>query len=176
MFVTPAVLYNSAGLPLGSRAVVNFYRPTYAADTTGIYPAGYTAPNVANVISFGNVGNGTLLGSYIIEDLSLELAGAPMGRTGIFSEDSGDPSLVRKDPKLSLTAQMAGAGTPTLCPGDYCQISVGMTAASTTAAPAQVPASRWFVDSDSVQGSQVNKFGLKLSLDRVNSDPTLSQF
>lgn len=173
---TAAILYNSAGLPIGARAKVSFFRPPSAPDTTGTYPAGFTAPSVAAVVPFGSETSGTYLGDYIIEALGAELNGTKMDRRGMFEEAAGQPSLVREDPTLSLTAQMASAGVPTLCPGDYCNIFVGMQATSTGAALVPIPASRWFVGKDSISGSQVNKFGLSLHLDRTNSSPNLSQF
>lgn len=174
--MTPVILYTSAGIPVGARAIVKFYRPPSADDTSPNYAAGVTKPKVAQPVAFGAEATGTDLGSFVIEDVGIELSGSVSARGGTFGEDVGDPALVRKDPTLSMTAQMAAAGTPTLCPGDYCVLYLGMKATSTAAAPVPIPASRWFVNSDSIAQSGVNKFGLRLSLDRVNSDPNLSEF
>jgi hypothetical protein len=77
-----------------------------------------------------------------------------------------------------MTAQMAAAGTPTLCPGDYCMLFLGMKANSTGEVPVPIPASRWFIGTDGITGNQnaANKFGLSLIHDRVNSDPNLAEF
>lgn len=173
---TPVILYTSAGIPIGPRAVVTFYRPASAADTTGTYPAGYTAPAVAAVVAFGGESGATSLGNFIIEDLSLDLPSTEYSQSGTFMEDLNNPAVVRGKPALSLKATMAGAGTPTLCPGDFISIAVGMKATSTPAAIVPCPVSRWVVTGDNINTSGVNSFGLKLSLDRVNSDPALKEF
>lgn len=166
---TPVILYTTAGMPLGARAIVKFYRPPAAADTSGNFQ-GVTAPNVAQVVPAGSASTGTLLGSYILESFTLALTGTTAERMGTYGEDL-DKAVVRKSPTFNCVAQMAGAGTPTLCPGDYFEVNIGMTAASTTASPVSIATSRWFLDGDSITGdqNQANKFGLKAQFDRVNS-------
>jgi hypothetical protein len=157
---TPVILYTSAGMPIGARAVITFHRPTTTADANG--------NNIANVMAAGAAG--TVLGNYVIENLTLDLPATAVERMGTYGEDK-DAAVVRKRPTLNMTAQMAAAGVPTLAPGDYCEISIGMTAASTGAAPVPVATSRWFLDGDSITQDQnaANKFALKLQLDRENS-------
>lgn len=173
---TPVILYTSQGIPIGPRAVVTFYRPVSAADNTGTYPAGYTPPLVAGIIPFGGEAGGTNLGNFVIEDLSLNLNSTSQMQKGAFTESLDNPAIVRGSPTLSLQALMASAGTPSLCPGDYIAISIGMQATSTGAAPAPVPVSRWVVTGDNITTNGVNKFGLTLMLDRPNSDPNLKEF
>jgi len=169
MATTPVILYTSAGMPIGARAIVTFYRPPVTTDAFG--------NSVASVVAVGNAASGTNLGNYVIEDLSLELAAKSVDRDGTYGEDT-DSALVRQKPKLNLTAQMAGAGTPTLCPGDYVELNIGMKASSTVATPAAIATSRWFLDGNSVSANQAsaNKFGLKLNLDRQNSSASLIEF
>src|ERR1700744_2830556 len=100
--LTPVILYNSAGMPIGSRALIPFYRPPSAADTTGSYPAGYTAPSVAAIVPFGQEGTAVLLGAYLIETIGMNMNGNELSRTGVFGEDLGDGSLVRG--KITLSA------------------------------------------------------------------------
>lgn len=156
-------------MPIGPRAIVTFYRPPTTTDGFG--------NAVASVVPYGSESSGTSLGSFVIEDLTLDLNGTLIERMGTYGEDT-DAALSRKRPSLNLTAQMAGAGTPTLCPGDYCAINIGMQASSTTGSPVSIPLSRWFLQGDSVAANQnqANKFGLKLHLDRQNSAPTLKEF
>jgi hypothetical protein len=160
--MTPVILYTSAGMPIGTRAVVHFYRPTNASD--GLTPAS----NVAAVMAAGVLT--TDLGAFVIEDLTLDLPGTLVERNGAYGED-GDKALVRKSPTLNMTAQMAGAGTPTLCPGDYCEIAIGMQKTSTPTVLVPIATSRWFLDGDSISmnQNQANKFALKLQFDRQNS-------
>jgi len=147
-------------MPIGARAVVTFHRPTATNDALGL--------GIANVMAAGAAG--TVLGQYVIEDLTLDLTGTLVERMGTYGEDA-DKALVRKSPTLSMTAQMAGAGTPTLCPGDYCEIAIAMMATSTPAVPTPVATSRWFLDGSSIaqNQNQANKFALKLQFDRQNS-------
>ena len=161
---TPVILYTSAGMPIGARAVVTFYRPPSASD--GLTPAN----NVAQVVAAGGEGAATNLGSYVIEDLTLDLPGTTVERMGTYGEDT-DKALVRKSPTLNMTAQMASAGTPTLAPGDFCNLNIGMKATSTGGSPVLIATSRWFLDGDSISmnQNQANKFGLKLAFDRQNS-------
>lgn len=177
--MTSVILYNSNGMPLGARAIVQFFRPPNADDPSPNYAAGVTKPKIASVVAFGQeVAQGTSLGNCVIEDVGFNPAGSLVERMGTFGEDNGDPSLVRKSPSLSMTAQMAAAGVPSLMPGDFCVLFLGMKANSTGAAPVPIAASRWFVGSDSISGNQnaANKFGLQLHFDRANSDPALSEF
>lgn len=160
---TPVILYSTAGMPIGSRARVTFYRPTNTSD--GLTPAN----TIADVMAAGVLTNAAGL-ACVIEDLSLELGGSLVEREGIYGEDT-DAALVRKRPKLNLTAQMASGGTVTLCPGDYCEIVIGTKITSTKATPVPMATSRWFLDANSISQTQnaANKFSLKLNLDRENS-------
>ena len=160
---TPVILYTSAGMPIGSRARVAFFRPTATSD--GLTPAN----TLADTMAAGVLTNAAGL-ACVIEDLSLELAGNVVEREGIYGEDS-DVALVRKRPKLNLTAQMASGGTVTLCPGDYCELIIGTKITSTKGTPVPMVTSRWFLDANSISQTQnaANKFSLKLNLDRENS-------
>jgi hypothetical protein len=174
--ITPVILYTTAGMPIGARALVTFYRPPASADST-VTTNIASPPLVAQVVPFGSEGTGTNLGTYVIEDLGLDLSGNDLARMDSYGADA-DKALVRKTPTLSMTAQMGSAGTVTLCPGDYCALLLGMAATSTGASPVGIPTSRWFVTSDSIpmNQNQANKFNLKLAFDRQNSSPNLSQF
>jgi hypothetical protein len=167
--LTPVILYTSAGMPIGARAVIAFYRPTTTNDALGL--------PVANVIAAGSASTGVALGNFVIEDLTLDMTGTVVRREGTYGQDA-DAAVVRKNPTLNLTAQMAGAGSVTLCPGDYMEVNIGMTAASTVAAPASIPTTRWFLDGNSLSANQnqANKFALKLQLDRENSNASLKEF
>jgi hypothetical protein len=166
---TPVILYTSAGMPLGARAIITFYRPPVTTDTFG--------NSIASVVGVGAAATGTNLGNYVIEDLTLDLPGTLVERMGTYGEDR-DKALVRKAPTLNMTAQMASAGTPTLCPGDYMEVNIGMEATSTASVPVPVPTTRWFLDGNSVSQNQnqANKFALKLQLDRDNSSASLKEF
>jgi hypothetical protein len=159
---TPVILYTSAGMPIGARAVISFYRPVAISD--GLTPAN----QIAEVMAAGTLTNS--VGAFVIEDLTLDLTGGLVERHGIYGEDT-DKAVVRKSPTLNLTAQMASSGTPTLAPGDYCEINIGMKITSTAGSPVPVATSRWFLDGNSISmnQNQANKFALKLQFDRQNS-------
>jgi hypothetical protein len=174
--LTPVQLYTSAGIPVGPRAVINFYRPPSAADTSGIYPAGYAAPNVAAQIGPGLEANGTGLGIFVVEDLTLDFNGTPYMQKGAFMESLDNPTVVREGPTLNMTVLMASGGVPSLMPGDYCGINIGMKATSTGSAPVPIALSRWVVGKNGLSTNGINKFSLNLILDRPNSSPNLVEF
>jgi hypothetical protein len=164
---TPVILYNSAGIPIGPRAVVTIYRPSATADAYG--------NKVADIIGHG--AGGTQVGlATNIENLSLDVSTKEVGRTGIYGEDLGDGSLVRQNPKLSLEAFVTSTGSPSVMPGDFLDLNVGYAITSTAAAPVPIAASRWKIESVNLTTSGANKFSMKCSLDRPNSSPALVEF
>jgi hypothetical protein len=171
---TPVVLYTTAGMPLGARALIPFYRPLTTADALG--------NQIANVIPFGNESSGgTQLGGagnlYTVESLSLDLKGTNVMRNGTYGEDK-DKSVVRSSPSLRASVQMATAGTPTICPGDFILIALGMKVGSTGASPSPIANTRWYVPTNGVtmDQNQANKFNVTFELDRDNSSPNLIEF
>jgi hypothetical protein len=132
---------------------------------------------VASIVAAGAEATGTALGPpVVVEDLTMDFEGQSFSQKGTYMESLNNPTIVRGDPKLNMTVLMSGAGMPTLMPGDYIGVNVGMTAASTNAVPASIPMSRWVVNANSVMTAGVNKMGLKLELDRPNSAVTLKEF
>lgn len=171
---TPVILYTTAGMPVGARANIPFYRPNTTNDSLG--------NAIANVVPFGSESSGgTQLGgqtnTYVVEDIRFDPKGSVAKRAGTYGEER-DKSLQRQDPSLSMTVQMASAGTPTICPGDYILIAIGMAVSSTGSAQVPIANTRWFVTADgiSMQGNQANKFSVTFEFDRENSSPNLKEF
>ena len=131
---TPVILYSTAGVPVGSRLNVIFYRPTTTSD--GLTPAS----NIADVMSAGTLTNAVGIAA-VIENVTMDLAGSLVMREGTYGE-TADKRLVRKDPTLNLTAQIGSYGTPTLCPGDYIEIVIGLKITSTAGTPVPIATSR----------------------------------
>lgn len=175
--LTPVVLYTSSAGPFAVRINANIYKPNYAADTTGQYAAGFTPPNVAPVIPFGSEASlGTLVGAYLFEALGISFDGEPHSRTGTYGEDLGDGNVVRGKASLTSTIQMASFGVPTLLPGFYMNLLIGLQANSTGAAPVPCNATRWFIPKGGIQTNGFNNFTVSWMLDRVNSSPNFSEF
>lgn len=170
--LTPVILYSAAGTPIGPagaiRALLQFYRPTSAIDAAALN-------YVAGVVAFGAVAN-PVGGLIAVSDLGIEFNSKTLTTTGRYNEDNNDPTVMRGTPTLNLGTFIQSAGQPTLMPGDYIEISIGMKISSTASVPAPAPTSRWVVDGNSVSTQGNNKFGLKLMLDRINSDPNLKEF
>lgn len=168
--MTPLILHNSAGLPVGPRAIVQIQRPTYADDTSPNYAAGVTKPKVANIVAFG--GAGTAVGDPVeIAGLSLSFNSEPQMTTGVMGESKNDPSLVRGSPTLNVETFIKSPTTPTPLPGDFIDLYVAVKPGG-----ANVPVSRWVFTSTSIATTGANKFSGTLILDRVNSDPALAEF
>ena len=166
--MTPVILYNSAGVPIGPRAIVQFYRPTNTLNAaTGAYEA--------DVIAAGAEGN-PVGDPVAIEGLSISFNGTPVGQNGTYGEPLDNESLVRGSPTLNIDTFIKSNGTPTLLPGDYCNLNIGMKITSTAATPVPIPSSRWFIPSNGIATNGANKNSAQLRLDRPNSDPTLSEF
>jgi hypothetical protein len=166
---TPVILYNSAGIPIGPRIIVQIYRPPTTTDTNGF--------SVASVVPFGSETNGTPVGDPIaIDNASMDFNGESVTTKGIYGQDNNDPSLLRGKPTLNLDAFISSAGRPTVFPGDYISLYVGMQITSTATVPVSVPASRWMFNANSIATAGANKFALKLELDRPNSSPNLKEF
>ena len=165
----PVQLYTSAGLPVGPRAKIQFYRPPTTTDALG--------STVAQVVAFGSESSGTAVGSLVVtEDVTMDFSGQEFSQKGTYMEDLSNPTIVLGKPSLSITGLISSGGQPTVLPGDYCSINVGLQIGSTGASPSLIPASRWVVLSDGITTNGVNKMSLKLILDRPNSSPSLSQF
>jgi hypothetical protein len=168
--MTPLILYNSAGLPVGPRAIVQIQRPTYSDDTSPNYAAGVTKPKVADIIAFG--GSGTAIGDPVeIAGLSLSFNGNPNMTTGVIGQSNNDPSVVRGEPTLNIETFIKTAATPTPLPGDFIDLYCAVKPAG-----GNVPISRWVFTSTSIATSGSNKFSGSLILDRENSDPALAEF
>lgn len=173
-YATPVILYTTAGMPIGARANIPIYRPATTNDALG--------NAIANVVPFGSESSGgTQLGgsgvTYLVEDIAFDPKGGLANRPGTYGEKT-DKAVVRDDPSLRMTIQMKGAGTPTICPGDYILISMGWAVGSTPTAPVAIANTRWFVTADgiSMAGNQANKFNVTFELDRDNSSPNLKEF
>jgi hypothetical protein len=166
---TPVVLYTASGIPVGPRAFIQFYRPPTTNDANGV--------PIASIVQFGSESNGTTVGNPIeIEDLTLDVPSQEFSQKGTYGEELNNPTIVRGKPTLNLVGLMTSGGVPTAMPGDYIAINVGQAITSTGVAPVSVPTSRWVADSNSLTTNGVNKFSIKLMLDRPNSSPNLIQF
>ena len=169
---TPVILYSASGQPIGPaggiRALLQFYRPGVAADAAG-------SVNLAQVVAQG-AGAIAVGGPIAVSDMSLELDSTSHETTGRYGEPNNDPTIMRGNPKLNLGTFVQAAGQPMIAPGDFIEVSIGTKQTSTAGAPVYEPVSRWVVDGNSIGTAGINKWSLKLSLDRVNSDPTLSLF
>jgi hypothetical protein len=169
---TPVILYSASGTPIGPaggiRALLQFYRPTVAADAAGL-------ANIAAPVALGAGANavGTLIA---VSDLTLEFDSVSHNTTGRYGESNNDPTIMRGSPKLNCGTFIQSAGQPLLAPGDFCELSIGTKITSNAATPVYEPLSRWVIDGNSLATSGPNKWSLKLALDRVNSDPALNLF
>lgn len=169
---TPVILYSPSGQPIGPaggiRALLQFYRPPVSADTAGLVNLAQPVVLGAGAIAVG--------GPIAISELSLELDSTTHQTTGRYGEPNNDPTVMRGSPKLNCGTFIQAAGQPMLAPGDFVELSIGTKQTSTAGVPAYEPLSRWVVTGNSLATSGVNKYSLKLELDRVNSDPALSLF
>jgi hypothetical protein len=170
---TPVILYSAAGTPIGPaggiRALLQFYRPTVAADAAGL--ANIAVPGPASGAGANPVGS-----PIAVSDLSIEFNSETMTTKGRYGEDNNDPTVMRGKPTLNCGTFIQAAGQAMLAPGDYIDVSIGTTIASTAGAPVFEPISRWVATSNSLATAGNNKWSLKLELDRVNSAATLSLF
>ena len=169
---TPVILYSASGQPIGPaggiRALLQFYRPPVAADPTGLV-------NVAQPVALG--AGAIAVGSPIaVSDMSLELDSTTHTTTGRYGEPNNDPTVMRGQPKLNCGTFIQSAGQPMLAPGDFIEVSIGTKQTSAPGTPVYEPVSRWVVTGNSLGTAGVNKWSLKLELDRVNSDPALNLF
>lgn len=173
---TPVILYSSDGKPLGARAIIQFLRPTYSDDPSPNYAAGVTKPKIADVIPWGGAGATSIGNPVVIEGLSISFNSQSIKSMGEHGQSLNDPNLLRGEPTLNIESVIRAAGDPTLLPGDFIELFIGMKATSTAAAPAPVAGSRWVVGSNSLATSGANKNSMSLELDRINSDPNLAEF
>ena len=169
----PVILYSASGTPIGPagaiRAIIQFYRPTSAIDAAGLNYVAAAGP------AFGAPANP--VGNPIaVSELGIDFNSTTHKTTGRYGEDNNDPTVMRGSPTLNCGSFIQAQGQPTLMPGDYCELSIGMKITSTAATPVPAPTSRWVVTGDSIATSGPNKASLKLELDRPNSDPTLKEF
>lgn len=173
---TPVILYSSNGVPEGARAVVQFKRPTYSDDPSPNYASGVTKPKIADVIPFGGSGATSIGDPVVIAGLSISFTGEAQMTTGTHGQSNNDPNVLRGSPTLNIETFITSNGSPTLLPGDFIEIYVGMKATSTAASAVPIAASRWVVTPNSIGTGGPNKNSMSLILDRVNSDPTLAEF
>ncbi len=170
---TPVILYSASGTPIGPaggiRALLQFYRPTVAADSAGL--ANIAVPGPASGAPANPVGS-----PVAVSELSLEFNSETMMTTGRYGESNNDPTVMRGKPTLNCGTFIQSAGQPMLAPGDYIEVSIGTTIASTAASPVYEPISRWVITSNSLTTAGNNKWSLKLELDRPNSSATLNLF
>jgi hypothetical protein len=170
---TAVILYSSTGTPIGPaggiRALLQFYRPTVAADAAGL--VNIAVPGPASGAPSNPVGN-----PIAVSELTLEFNSTTHKTSGRYNESNNDPTVMRGDPTLNCGTFIQAAGQPMLSPGDYIEVSIGTTIGSTAGAPVFEPISRWVVTSNSLNTAGSNKWSLKLELDRPNSSATLNLF
>ena len=169
---TPVILYSASGQPIGPaggiRALLQFYRPPVAADPAGLVNVAQPVALAAGAITVG--------APIAVSDMSLELDSTTYETTGRYGEPNNDPTVMRGKPKLNCGTFVQAAGQPMLVPGDFVELSIGTKQTSTPGTPVYEPVSRWVIDGNSLNTAGVNKWSLKLALDRVNSDPALNLF
>ncbi len=150
----PEIMYNSAGMPIGTRTV-----PVYRINTPP------TAPAFGN----GTPAGCTLLGAYNLEMFGWASAGKEIERNLPSGADL-DFAIVRQKITGSATAQLATDTSPLLREGiDIFEISPGYEGDGTT----PLPKCRFVITSaskDETEGA-ANKQSLGLRFDRNNSDP-----
>lgn len=173
MSTTPVILYTTSGIPIGGFAAISLYRVTPTAQAIN----GTNYQVVVAPASGALAAGAALLGVYLAEKLSLDLAGNLVGRTDAIGANL-DKALIRKDPTLKVTLQCASGGTPSLMPGDCFEAHIGSTAASTAAVPVPIPLSRWFIQANGINfdAADPTKFQVTMELDRQNSAATLQEF
>ena len=170
---TPVILYSASGTPIGPaggiRALLQFNRPTYAADAAGL--VNIAVPGPASGAGANPVGS-----PIAVTELTLELNSETLTTKGRYNEDNNDPTVVRGKPTLNCGTFIQASGQPWLIPGDYVDLSITTAITSTAAAPVYAPLSRWVVTSNSLATAGNNKWSMKLELDRPNSAATLVEF
>jgi hypothetical protein len=156
----PEIMYNSAGMPVGTRSV-----SIYRQNTPGLVNGQPGAPAFGNG---GTIAGCTLLGIYNLEMFSWKSAGKEIERNKPSGADL-DFAIVRQKITGSATAQLATGKTPLLREGlDMFEISPGYEADGVTPLPLQ----RFVVisaDKDETEGA-ANKQSIGLRFDRNNSD------
>lgn len=169
---TPVILYSSTGAPIGPagsiRALLQFYRPTTTLDAAGLAA-------IAQPVVFA-AGSNPVGGLIAVTELGIDFNSTTHNTTGRYGESNNDPTIMRGTPTLNCGTFIQAQGQATLLPGDYMEVSIGMKITSTAATPAPAPISRWVIDGNSISTQGPNKYGLKLMLDRPNSDPNLKEF
>ena len=104
---TPVILYSASGTPIGPaggiRALLQFYRPTQAADAAGL--ANIAVPGPASGSPANPVGN-----PIAFSDLSLEFNSETLMTTGRYGESNNDPTVMRGKPTLKVP-QSGGSNT-----------------------------------------------------------------
>jgi len=169
---TAAIQYTASGMPVGPagaiKGIIQFYRPPTVTDAAGLN-------QIAQPVAFGQGTNAVGLPIAVYE-LTLDISGKVMETTGIWGQDNNDPTSVRGKVTLNCGTYVQANGQPLLAVGDFCEIYIGMQITSTAATPVPCHASRWFIDGNGLATTGFNTFKLKLTLDRVNSDPNLKEF
>ena len=160
-------LYNSAGMPIGTRKVY-VYRQT----NPGLNPATGLAgaPAFTNgAAAAGNaVAGNVLLGLYLCENFNWKAAGKVIRRMDNVGADL-DLAILRQPITGSSTTQLATGFTPLLFVGDWFELSPGYEQDGATPLPYQR-----FVVADATKDEsegQAQKMNLSLEFDRNNSDP-----
>lgn len=170
---TPVLLYDAGGKVIGPqggvRALLQFYRPIPVLDLGGI---DYVAP----VIPFGSeaTGGNTVGGTIAVAKCSIDWNSVNHNTTGRYGQSNNDNTAMRGDPTLNLGSFVQAQGQPTLMPGDYCAISIGMKITSTSLNPVPAALTRWFIGSNGLSTDGPNQWSLKLTFDRPNSDPNFN--
>ena len=156
MSYNPEIMYNSAGMPVGSRSV-SIYRITSAGSNATVTAGG----------TISAAGGTTLMGTYILENFSWK-AGNKIDRNTAVGADL-DFAILRQKITGTCTCQLSTSSTPIVGAGqDIFAISPGMEADGVTALPYQL-----FVIVDAAKDeSEGNpqKQTLTLRFDRGNSD------
>lgn len=170
---TPVILYDSAGMPVGSFQNVTLYRPTAASVMINGTAYASAVPIASGALS----GGAAELGVYLFEKASLSTKGQLIKRSTAIGP-AGDKKLLLDDPTLNATIQCAAQGTPSLFPGDCFEAMIGYKASSTAGAPVSIPLSRWFIMTGGINfdASDPTKFTITFELDRQNSATTLIEF
>ena len=170
---TPVQLCTTSGLPIGSFVSVAIYRVTPANVTIN-----GSSISVATAPAAGALASGaTLLGNYLFEKAVLTPDAKVVERMGAIGEDA-DWAMLRGNPKMSVTAQQASVGTPSLMNGDCFEIGIGMKLTSTAGSPAPIATTRWVIIGDSINydAGDPTKFSCSCRLDRQNSSASLTEF
>jgi hypothetical protein len=159
-------LYNSAGMPIGTRKVY-----IYRQSTPGLNPAtgqpGAPAFTAGAAAAGNAVAGCVLLGLYICEMFNWKAGGKVIRRMDNIGADL-DLGILREAVDGSATIQLATGLTPLCLPGDWFEVSPGIEQDGATILPYQ----RFVIlpTKDENEGTP-QKMTATLVFDRNNSDP-----